>query len=86
MKLQSHAVHWTRIPVEQLLWRPHEKSMTLGQLGLHIATLPGAIADMAMQSPCPAAPIPRPQPSSTTEILSAFDESVACSSIAHDLG
>ena len=39
-------------------------------------TLPDAMADMAMQSPCPAAPIPRPQPSSTTEILSAFDESV----------
>jgi uncharacterized damage-inducible protein DinB len=65
------------IPVEKLLWRPHEKSMTLGQLGLHIATLPGAITDMAMQSPCPAAPIPRPQPSTATEILSAFDESVA---------
>jgi uncharacterized damage-inducible protein DinB len=65
------------IPVEKLLWRPHGKSMTLGQLGFHIATLPGAIADMAMQSPCPVAPIPRPQPSSTTEILSAFDDSVA---------
>jgi hypothetical protein len=64
------------IPVEKLLWRPHGKSMTLGQLGFHIATLPGAIADMAMQSPCPVAPIPRPQPSSTTEILSAFDDSV----------
>jgi uncharacterized damage-inducible protein DinB len=65
-----------RIPADKLTWRPHEKSMTLGQLGLHIAALPGAIADMAMRSPCPAGPIPRPQPSSTGEILSEFDDSV----------
>jgi uncharacterized damage-inducible protein DinB len=64
------------IPTDKLIWRPHEKSMTLGQLGLHIAALPGAIAEMAMKSPCPAAPIPRSQPSSSSEILSAFDDSV----------
>jgi uncharacterized damage-inducible protein DinB len=65
-----------RIPADKLTWRPHEKSMTLGQLGFHIAALPGAIAEMAMKSPCPAAPIPRPQPSSAEEILSEFDGSV----------
>ncbi|HEY2014239.1 MAG TPA: DinB family protein [Bryobacteraceae bacterium] len=35
-----------RIPEEHLSWRPHEKSMTLGQLALHIATIPGNIAAM----------------------------------------
>ncbi len=65
-----------RIPEEHLLWRPHQKSMTLGQLGLHIAALPGAVAEMAMRPPCPAVSVPRPQPTSCMEILSTFDESV----------
>src|SRR5579859_8176613 len=33
-----------RVPEDRLAWKPHEKSPSLGQLALHIATLPGAIA------------------------------------------
>ena len=29
-----------RIPETKMTWRPHEKSMTLGRLGMHIAELP----------------------------------------------
>lgn len=29
-----------RIPADQLTWKPHERSMTLGRLGMHIAELP----------------------------------------------
>lgn len=29
-----------RIPEEKLTWRPHEKSMSLGRLGQHLAELP----------------------------------------------
>ena len=29
-----------RVPEHQLTWRPHAKSMSLGQLALHVATLP----------------------------------------------
>lgn len=29
-----------RIPEDKLLWRPHEKSMSLGRLGQHLAELP----------------------------------------------
>ncbi|MEO7080691.1 MAG: DinB family protein [Flavobacteriales bacterium] len=29
-----------RIPSDKLLWKPHEKSMTLGRLGQHLAELP----------------------------------------------
>lgn len=35
-----------RIPEDKLTWRPHQKSMTLGQLAMHVATLPGGIATM----------------------------------------
>jgi len=30
-----------RVPEDRLLWKPHPKSMTLGQLALHVATIPG---------------------------------------------
>ncbi|MEO8588164.1 MAG: DinB family protein [Flavobacteriales bacterium] len=29
-----------RIPSDKLAWKPHEKSMTLGRLGMHVAELP----------------------------------------------
>jgi len=33
-----------RIPADKLRWRPHTRSMTLGQLAIHIATVPGVFA------------------------------------------
>jgi uncharacterized damage-inducible protein DinB len=33
-----------RVPSDRLDWRPHPKSMTLGQLALHVAQVPGAFA------------------------------------------
>ena len=45
-----------RIPQEHLSWRPHPKSMSLGQLALHIAQVPGSVAELAMQDTVPAPP------------------------------
>lgn len=36
-----------RVPQEHLSWRPHPKSFSLGQLALHVATIPGRIARLA---------------------------------------
>ena len=36
-----------RVPGDRLAWQPHAKSMTLGQLAHHIASIPGSIARMA---------------------------------------
>ena len=33
-----------RVPDDRLAWKPHDKSMSLGQLALHIASMQGAIA------------------------------------------
>jgi hypothetical protein len=33
-----------RVPADKLSWRPHAKSMSLGQLAIHIATGPGGLA------------------------------------------
>lgn len=67
-----------RVPDDRLGWRPHEKSDTLGQLALHVANLPAAIADLSTVSTFDArTQIPRPQPSSTAEVLASFDRSIA---------
>ncbi|MEQ1575609.1 MAG: DinB family protein [Vicinamibacterales bacterium] len=36
-----------RVPGDKLGWRPHLKSRTLGQLAMHVATTPGALAELA---------------------------------------
>ncbi len=68
-----------RIPADKLEWRPHEKSMTIGQLGLHIARKAGVVAEMASQNEIemPDFSAGPPQPASTDEILSALDEANA---------
>ena len=33
-----------RVPADKLAWKPHDKSMSLGQLALHVATCPGAVS------------------------------------------
>ena len=40
-----------RVPADKLSWKPHEKSMSLGQLALHVAQVPGFVATMAVQNP-----------------------------------
>lgn len=42
-----------RIPQAQLSWKPHAKSMSLGQLALHVATIPGNIAELASKDIIP---------------------------------
>lgn len=68
-----------RIPEASLGWRPHPKSMTLGQLGLHLAQAPGAVLAMAVPDECepPDFGAGPPQPDNVAEILAAFDESLA---------
>ncbi|MEI9812830.1 MAG: DinB family protein [Acidobacteriota bacterium] len=68
-----------RLPADKLTWRPHPKSMTLGQLALHVAGIPGGISRMAQgdQVPAPDFTRPNPQPGSCDEVLTAFDRSIA---------
>ena len=68
-----------RVPAGKLGWKPHEKSLTAGQLAMHIATIPGGIADMGAQDECPPPDFGRgfPQPASIDDLLQSHDESVA---------
>ena len=38
-----------RVPNDKLAWKPHAKSMSLGQLALHVAAAPGQIAALLLK-------------------------------------
>src|SRR5262245_49925282 len=67
----------SRVPENRLGWRPHEKSMTAGQLALHIAQTPAGVIKLALpdESAPPNLGATRPQPTTLREILDALDQS-----------
>src|SRR5258705_11367214 len=66
-----------RVPGDRLAWKPHDKSMSLGQLALHVATVPGAIAEISRVSPFPLPKFEQPSVGSAAELLPALDRSIA---------
>ena len=66
-----------RVPADKLSWKPHPKSMSLGQLALHVAQIPRFAADLAVQNPG-SLPQNFEQASaqSVDEILSALSDSI----------
>ncbi|MFZ0396001.1 MAG: DinB family protein [Terracidiphilus sp.] len=67
-----------RLPEDKLTWKPHQKSMTAGQLAYHLATVPGGVVHLAQKNPAPPpARAEFPQPASVKEILAALDASLA---------
>lgn len=84
MELEREAAVTTRllerIPEEHLSWKPHEKSMSLGQLAMHIATTPGGIANALGADSFQVDPARFnnvPGAASRQEILDALAKSVA---------
>ena len=66
-----------RVPENQLAWRPHKKARTLGELALHVATVPGAVAELiSSPSPAQAPTFIDPSPSSASELIPALDQSI----------
>jgi len=65
-----------RVPEDKLRWTPHPKSMTLGQLAMHVANIPGTIAGISRTPFDAKTPIPRPEATTTAEILACLDESL----------
>ena len=67
-----------RVPADQLGWRPHPKSMSLGELALHTAQVPGHIASWALEDTMNLTGAPaQTEATSTDEVLKAHDESIA---------
>jgi uncharacterized damage-inducible protein DinB len=66
-----------RVPEDRLHWSPDPKSMTLGQLAMHVANLPGAITEIATRPSFDVrTAIPRPEAATTGEVLATFDASM----------
>jgi uncharacterized damage-inducible protein DinB len=66
-----------RVPQAQLSWRPHPKSMSLGQLALHVAMVPGAVAALLVPDSMEAPDFIHPEASSAADLVPALDASVA---------
>ena len=67
-----------RIPQAHLTWKPHPKSMSLGQLALHVATVPGMVAELAALDTIPEPPAcVQPEAATASELVPSLTESVA---------
>ena len=80
LEQEAQATHrvLARIPQAHLSWKPHAKSMSLGQLALHVATVPGFVAELAMQDSIPEPPaFVQPEAATAAELGPALTASVA---------
>ena len=67
-----------RIPQAHLSWRPHPKSMSLGQLALHVATVPGSVAELAARDVVPEPPaFVQPEAATAAELVPSLMASIA---------
>jgi uncharacterized damage-inducible protein DinB len=71
-----------RIPDDKFSWKPHEKSMTLGNLAIHLANLPSwtvqTLERDSLDIAPPGAPPARTEPpKSRSEVLEKFDKYAA---------
>ncbi len=67
-----------RLPEDKLTWKPHEKSMSAGQLAYHLAFVPGGVIRFVQNNPAQAPEFASfPQPANRRKFLKTFDESIA---------
>ena len=66
-----------RVPQDKLTWKPHVRSMSLGQLALHVAQTPGAVAQLIAEDECQVPQFTQPEATSGAELLAALDQSVS---------
>ena len=76
-----------RVPEGTFGWKPHEKSMTMGQLAVHLAVIPGWVGVMLGQDSLDVAPPggpawEPPRADSPKEVLEIFDKGVAAARAA----
>ena len=66
-----------RVPLASLSWKPHTKSMSLGQLALHVASTPGGVAELVTKDVAEVPQFTRPAAKSVAELLSTLDGGIA---------
>ena len=65
-----------RVPNDKLSWKPHTKSMSLGQLALHVATIPGSASEILAEDFFEFPEHTQPAASSAAELVPALEESI----------
>src|ERR1700730_12489920 len=67
-----------RVPADKLTWKPHRKSMSVGQLALHIASVPGSLAKISQldEFDVAQANFDPPAPKNVEQIHAALQESI----------
>ena len=82
-ELEEEGVHTRRtlerVPNDKLAWRPHPKPYSLGQLALHVAICPGALAGLLRLDTFDATGTKFTQepPKSTADLIPALEKSLA---------
>ena len=66
-----------RVPANNLAWKPHPKSFSLGQLALHIASVPAGISAAATPDSFEAPGFNQAEPKNLQEVLDTFSKSLA---------
>lgn len=66
-----------RLPDDKLTWKPHERSLSAGQLAYHLASVPGGIIRFVQTNPAQAPGFNFPQPASRQEVLETLGQSIA---------
>jgi uncharacterized damage-inducible protein DinB len=66
-----------RVPTDKLSWKPHPKSMSLGELALHVAASPAVICGWCTEDETTFTGEKVPEPTSSAEILAAHDQGVS---------
>lgn len=80
LEREAHATRRVleRVPQSHLSWKPHGKSMSLGQLALHVATIPGNVASLAATDTLDEPPkFIQPEAATSAELVPALDQSLA---------
>jgi uncharacterized damage-inducible protein DinB len=65
-----------RIPENNLTWKPHPKSFSLGQLALHIASVPSGAVAAAVPDTREVPDFSQPEAKSRQEVLDTFSKSL----------
>lgn len=68
-----------RVPGEKLAWKPHPRAMSLGQLAVHVARIPGSIARMAKTEGIDVSAVnfEPPQPQDVRDLLPELEAGLA---------
>jgi uncharacterized damage-inducible protein DinB len=66
-----------RVPEAHLGWKPHPKSLSLGQLALHVAAVPGNVAEVLVPDSMEVPDFIHPEAATAAELVPTLDASIA---------